>query len=1220
MLPVNNLINQIFFGSYQWDIYNQRFSSSIPVDRVTGAGQTQIGYWSDSQLWQTIAWSRFAYERNPVVKGIINILIDHIGKPHVEWVGDRRLARNVSKLWEKFSRVNCLGDSGYLTTGELTQDREKEMRMRWLRDGEVFIRFFVKDVGYPLVLRFVEPEQVRTPPIDRDEKFSHTWGVVTDIDDNENIRGYWVYYPNQGEWDYVHRRYMVYGRRNADRNVKRGLPEIANLELDFAHLWQLLRGVTITSKAQASIAWIEKYPGAMLEQILAHSISTKDTGTTSFGPFKPGTPNLSPSFYGVDPNAKSIDPGTILSVNQGKEYEPGPTSDPQKYIDACASILHLLSLQWCLPDWITKGPEAYASALVSGSPFVRRIESMQADYAAIFGQLCTTFVRLAERLGWLERKTLQKVQPVVRLPSVIMADEIKQVETLQKELQSGLLSEIEYLHKRGRDPRKTLAQRKKWRELLDKYNMSEAQQGVFEDKEKTKPKKFRDYLNPPGSRILREEECRKVPFKVTRRLTGKCETVNRCEDWKPGKDSPYVLGCESSPWWGNRYTKGIAPDKGVAEKVKPLTSKIIETMETYYKEAANVRDHNTRQQVMGRVNALSSLAVTLGYLNNLSTYPPEVKFWVMDQIATAVQGEEKMEKLFTKKGLEAARAKLEEAKELKSKGNAITPEERERLKQIISETDKELNRLIKDAVDLVGVEIDEIETELTKLSSKAKGAGGQDEEKKGKRKKSVATPILDMLAEMAVDSLDKAIRERDQITVPKGIPNGEEVKFALRGMNFIPKDILGFLGGSMTLGSIEKGWEEHKRVMLRSAVLKSLAGRVPYLENLQVSEELSKFAFGSFVSTSDKPYAKIVSEIDTLLSDNKDSKEELEKLEKLLGDVLKDCPNIYGSLGEKTREMNNKSNEVLTGIKAIPDIQTRRKVVESILLKCIFSYGTAEIARRGNEEAWARIHGAGMAYNPQFPGIDNVTTLKNKDGTYTVIPMSHKMHMTKKSNKPEVEFGDMEVIGKLMIKYKEHIHNNVTSKLAKILKENDTQKRESELRATIKDLEVGLKKGDCAKVNWKGVLDKSEKERRDNCFKLDYERMILLSILPHIATMEEDDHTKLEWKPITLVRFRDERVEFWERISLGLEKIEKPSKDKSDGKGNKDNEPDVDDKEKPDDKVDTEKPQTQAEQGDDEENTIERFTIKHAGTYQRNGHEVREETIRNCVTVYAGKQ
>jgi len=42
-----------------------------------------------------------------------------------------------------------------------------------------------------------------------------------------------------------------------------------------------------------------------------------------------------------------------------------------------------------------------------------------------------------------------------------------------------------------------------------------------------------------------------------------------------------------------------------------------------------------------------------------------------------------------------------------------------------------------------------------------------------------------------------------------------------------------------------------------------------------------------------------------------------------------------------------------------------------------------------------------MAYNPQFPGIDNVTAVKNEDGTYSLIPMSHKMHMTKDSNEPE---------------------------------------------------------------------------------------------------------------------------------------------------------------------------------------------------------------------------
>jgi len=1074
MLPVNNLINQIFFGSYQWDIYNQRFSSSIPVDRVTGPGQTQIGYWSDSQLWQTIAWSRFAYERNPVVKGIINILIDHIGKPHVEWVGDKSLARKVNKLWEKFSRVNCLGDSGYLTTGELSQDREKEIRVRWLRDGEVFIRFFVKDIGYPLVLRFVEPEQVRTPPIDRDEKFSHTWGIVTEIDDNENIRGYWVYYPNQGEWDYVHRRYMVYGRRNADRNVKRGLPEIANLELDFAHLWQLLRGVTITSKAQASIAWIEKYPGAMLEQILAHSISTKDTGTTSFGPFKPGTPNLSPSFYGVDPNAKAIDPGTILSVNQGKEYEPGPTSDPQKYIDACASILHLLSLQWCLPDWITKGPEAYASALVSGSPFVRRIESMQADYAAIFGQLCTTFVRLAERLGWLERKTLQKVQPVVRLPSVIMADEIKQVETLQKELQSGLLSEIEYLHKRGRDPRKTLAQRKKWRELLSKYGVGSEQQGVFEDKEKTKPKKFRDYLNPPGSRILREEECEKENFDVMRKLTGECETVQRCSGWKPGDKSPYVLGCEHGDMEWRRPSTGGKPSPQVSQAVSSITKDTTKLMEEIYAKAARGKpvDHNKRQQLMGQVTHLSSSIVTLGFLEELSSYPTKVKREVMKQLALAVQGDEKANKLFETEVLDRT-------------------------------SDNDLDKLISNAVEVVKGEIDDIKQEFY-----GSNQSGKD------KKKSAAAPILDIIAQTAIDNLKDSIGKGKKITLPEGTQGKQEIEYAMSRMDFTPDNIPQFLGGAMTLGSIEHQMQEHQKVMLRSSLLKTLAGRIPYLQDVQVDKKLSEFAFESFVAVNERAYAKIMSKIDGIVKDNIPTPQ----LEKLLHRVMLDCHNVYGEIGDN-REIRKKLIRSIYGIK---DEVVKRKVINSILLRCIFSYGAAEIARRGNEEAWARLHGAGMAYNPQFPGIDNVLTMKNDDGTYSIIPMSHKMHMTEGSNTAAKEFAKMNTIKGLIEKHKGRIERRIQISLRRILG-NKPEERIISLNRYIDRLERKLRRHDCNSVDW----GSSNSENRDICFKLDYSRMILSSLSRHIVDMPRDGY-KINYKPITLVRFRAKNIEFYE--------------------------------------------------------------------------------------------
>ena len=1103
MLPVNNLINQIFFGSYQWDIYNQRFSSSIPVDRVTGAGQTQIGYWSDSQLWQTIAWSRFAYERNPVVKGIINILIDHIGKPHVEWVGDKKLSRKVGKLWEKFSRVNCLGDSGYLTTGELSQDREKEIRVRWLRDGEVFIRFFVKDVGYPLVLRFVEPEQVRTPPVDRDEKFSHTWGIVTEIDDNENIRGYWVYYPNQGEWDYVHRRYMVYGRRNADRNVKRGLPEIANLELDFAHLWQLLRGVTITSKAQASIAWIEKYPGAMLDQILAHSISTKDTGTTSFGPFKPGAPNLSPSFYGVDPNAKNIDPGTILSVNQGKEYEPGPTSDPQKYIDACASILHLLSLQWCLPDWITKGPEAYASALVSGSPFVRRIESMQADYAAIFGQVCTTFVRLAERLGWLERKTLQKVQPVVRLPSVIMADEIKQVETLQKELQSGLLSEIEYLHKRGRDPRKTLAQRRKWKELLGKYGVDSQQQGVFEDKENSKQKKFRDYINPPGSKILREKQCEKADFAVTDKLSGKCVTVKRCDDWEPGPKSPYEKGCRKIGGRVIDVSTNKPPHKGTSDQVDDHTKIATAVMEVIYRRVSKETDHNARQKMMGEVTSLSSSIVACGYLKELSTYETPVKKWVMEQIAKSVEGNDKVAKLFT----------LDEVTQA-------------------GEDEDKLNELIENAANKLRGEVTEIIDRYranTDLPDNLKTVKLPQSTLKGDTK-SAGSPVLDMIAEMAIDSLSDSIPKGQKIEIEGNDENSKKIRYAIGTMDFIPNNMVQFLGGAMTLGSIEHQIGEHQKVMLQSSVLKTLAGRIPYLQNVEIDENLSKFAFGAFVSVNDKTYANIINNVDKLLNENTTYSD----LKPILEDVLTSCPNIHGSLGGKKKadiEADaGAANKLLADISSIQNEQKKVGIAKSILLRCVFSYGGAEIARRGNEEAWARQHGAGMAYNPQFPGIDNVTAVKNEDGTYSLIPMSHKMHMTKDSNKPEDELGKMKVIEDLIGAHGNKVDTFARSILREILKK-EGKDRSIALDKYLDNLKTELEEHDCYTVDW----GKDSKGNKDKCFELDYSRMILSSMSRHIEKMNLEDVDKISYEPITLVRFRPRQIEYHRKVKRKTE-------------------------------------------------------------------------------------
>jgi hypothetical protein len=167
-----------------------------------------------------------------------------------------------------------------------------------------------------------------------------------------------------------------------------------------------------------------------------------------------------------------------------------------------------------------------------------------------------------------------------------------------------------------------------------------------------------------------------------------------------------------------------------------------------------------------------------------------------------------------------------------------------------------------------------------------------------------------------------------------------------------------------------------------------------------------------------------------------------------------------------------------------------------------------------------------MAYNPQFPGIDNVLTI-NKDGVYHIVPMSHKMHMTEGSNTAAKEFGKMAVIKGLIDKYLGNIQQNVQSKLVDILRKPQGS-RSSILTEYISKLEGELKKEDnnCGKVDWSDKAQDKERDRRDRCFQLDYERMILISLSRYIEDMPSDGYKVISYKPITLVRFRAKSIEF----------------------------------------------------------------------------------------------
>ncbi|MEO1497501.1 MAG: phage portal protein [Planctomycetota bacterium] len=132
--------------------------------------------------------------------------------------------------------------------------RQQEIVRRLDRDGEVFLRWFVGGDGVTHV-RFVEPEQVATPPSEaHHDAASH--GVLTDPRDVEAVRGYYI------DGVLVEADRVQHRRANVDRNVKRGLPLYTPVRGNLRRAERLLRNMSVVAEIQAAIALIRKHRSA----------------------------------------------------------------------------------------------------------------------------------------------------------------------------------------------------------------------------------------------------------------------------------------------------------------------------------------------------------------------------------------------------------------------------------------------------------------------------------------------------------------------------------------------------------------------------------------------------------------------------------------------------------------------------------------------------------------------------------------------------------------------------------------------------------------------------------------------------------------------------------------------------------------------------------------------------------------------------------------------
>jgi len=131
--------------------------------------------------------------------------------------------------------------------------RQAEIVRRLDRDGEVFLRFFVDSAGATTV-RFAEPDQVVTPP-DRVDDPAASFGILTDSEDVETVRAYFVDGRSVAAADMQHRK------ANVDVNVKRGLPLFFPVRKNLRRADKLLRNMSVVAEIQSAIALIRKHQG-----------------------------------------------------------------------------------------------------------------------------------------------------------------------------------------------------------------------------------------------------------------------------------------------------------------------------------------------------------------------------------------------------------------------------------------------------------------------------------------------------------------------------------------------------------------------------------------------------------------------------------------------------------------------------------------------------------------------------------------------------------------------------------------------------------------------------------------------------------------------------------------------------------------------------------------------------------------------------------------------
>ena len=323
------------------------------------------------------------------------------------------LAMQVQKLLDGFAQEN----RWHL--------RQQEIVRRVDRDGEAFLRFFV-DSGGTTRIRFIEPDQVFTPPALAGDPAA-SFGIRTEPDDVESVAGFYV------DGEFVDAGNVQHRRANVDFNVKRGLPLYLPVRKNLRRAERLLRNMSIVAEIQSAIALIRKHRGASRSGIEQFVAANSVAGVSDPG-YSPGRTRYF-SQYG---------PGTILDAPAGMEYDfPARGLDASSFVAVLQAELRAIAARLVMPEFMFTSDASnanYASTLVAEGPAVKMFERLQADMIEQDRAVMWRVIDNAVVAGRLPPEVHDIIHLQITPPSLHVRDQLQQAQVDRIAFNHGILS------------------------------------------------------------------------------------------------------------------------------------------------------------------------------------------------------------------------------------------------------------------------------------------------------------------------------------------------------------------------------------------------------------------------------------------------------------------------------------------------------------------------------------------------------------------------------------------------------------------------------------------------------------------------------------------------------------------------------------------------------------------------------------------------------------